>query len=515
MPADGLAMRQIKDILRLRHDAGLSFREIARSLNISVGVVSKYLQLAAVAGITWPLPDNLDEDALQQKLQPLPPPNLPTIPLPNFAEIHQELRRKGVTLQLLWEEYADDSSQEHYSYSHFCVLYREWRQRLSPTMRQTHTPGDKMFVDYCGPTVPVFDPLTGEVRHAQIFVATLGASNYTYAEATFTQQLHDWIGSHVRAFQFFGGVVRLVVPDNLKSAVSKADRFEPVLSRTYAEMLEHYDTAALPTRPKKPRDKAKVENGVQIVERWVLARLRKLTFFSLHDLNAAIFQLLDVLNHKPFKKLPGSRHSQFDALERPALKPLPAKAYEYAEWKKARPHIDYHIEIDGHYYSVPHSLMKRQLDVRITATTIECFLNNKRVAVHPRSDRRGGHSTITEHMPKSHRAHLEWTPGRFLNWALSIGPHTRDLVDHLLTNRPHPEMGFRSCLGLLSLEKRFGKERLEAACQRALALSAPTRSSVLSILESGLDSQPLPDSDIEAAEEPSVHENVRGAAYYQ
>jgi transposase len=280
-------------------------------------------------------------------------------------------------------------------------------------------------------------------------------------------------------------------------------------------MLEHYDTAALPTRPKKPRDKAKVENGVQIVERWVLARLRKLTFFSLPDLNAAIFQLLDVLNHKPFKKLPGSRHSQFEALESPALKPLPAKAYEYAEWKKARAHIDYHVEIDGHYYSVPHSLIKRQLDVRVTATTIECFLNNQRVAVHPRSDRRGGHSTITEHMPKSHRAHLEWTPGRFLNWAISIGPHTRDLVDHLLTNRPHPEMGFRSCLGLLSLEKRFGKERLEAACQRALALSAPTRSSVLSILERGLDSQPLPDSDTEAADTPSVHENVRGAAYYQ
>ena len=283
MPADELAMRQIKDILRLRHDAGLSFREIARCLNISVGVVSKYLQLAAVAGITWPPPDDLDEDALAQKLQPPPPANLSAIPLPNFAEIHQELRRKGVTLQLLWEEYADDNSHEHYSYSHFCVLYREWRQRLSPTMRLTHTPGDKMFVDYCGPTVPVFDPLTGEVRDAQIFVATLGASNYTYAEATFTQQLRDWIGSHVRAFQFFGGVVRLVVPDNLKSGVNKADRFEPVLSRTYAEMLEHYDTAALPTRPKKPRDKAKVENGVQIVERWVLARLRKLTFFSLTE----------------------------------------------------------------------------------------------------------------------------------------------------------------------------------------------------------------------------------------
>jgi transposase len=515
MPADRLAMRQIKDILRLKHDAGLSLREIARSLNLSVGVVSKYLQLAAAAGIGWPPPAELDEDALARKLQPPPPANLFTTPLPDFAELHQELRRKGVTLQLLWEEYAQANPAAHYSYTHFCLLYREWRQRLSPTMRQTHTPGDKMFVDYCGPTIPVIDSLTGEVRNANIFVAVLGASNYTYAEATFTQQLHDFVGSHVRAFEFFGGVVRLVVPDNLKSGVTKACRFEPTLSRTYAEMLEHYDTAALPARPYKPRDKAKVEAGVQIVERWVLARLRKLTFFTLTDLNLNIRRLLDALNHKPFKKLPGSRHAQFEALEKPALKPLPLQAYEYAEWKKARVHIDYHIEVDGHYYSVPHSLIKRQLDVRITATAIECFLNNQRVALHPRSDRKGGHSTIAEHMPKSHRAHLEWTPGRFLNWAITIGPFTRDLVQHLLTNRPHPEMGFRSCLGLLSLEKRFGRERLEAACQRALALSSPTRGSVLSILEKGLDSQPLPEPDTEAVAIPPVHENVRGSAYYQ
>jgi transposase len=256
MPADRLAMRQIKDILRLKHDAGLSLREIARSLNLSVGVVSKYLQLAAAAGIGWPPPAELDEDALARKLQPPPPANLFTTPLPDFAELYQELRRKGVTLQLLWEEYAQANPAAHYSYTHFCLLYREWRQRLSPTMRQTHTPGDKMFVDYCGPTIPVIDSLTGEVRNANIFVAVLGASNYTYAEATLTQQLHDFVGSHVRAFEFFGGVVRLVVPDNLKSGVTKACRFEPALSRTYAEMLEHYDTAALPARPYKPRDKS-------------------------------------------------------------------------------------------------------------------------------------------------------------------------------------------------------------------------------------------------------------------
>ena len=512
MPADRLAMHQIKDILRLRFEAGLSQREIARSLDLSVGVVSKYLQLATAAGIRWPLPDELSETALAQRLQPPTAPATPTLPLPDFAQLHQELRHKGVTLQLLWEEYAAQHPADHYSYSHFCVLYREFKRRLTPTMRQTHAPGDKLFVDYCGPTVPVVDALTGEIRQAQIFVAVLGASNYTYAEATWTQRLPDWVGAHQRAFEFFGGVPRLVVPDNLKSGVTSACRYEPLLTRTYMEMLAHYRTAALPARPYKPRDKAKVEVGVQVVERWILARLRKQTFFSLVELNLAIKDLLRQLNHRPFKKLPGARASQFAALDRPALRPLPARPYEFAEWKKARVHIDYHVEVDGHYYSVPHTLMRRQLDVRLTATTVECLLNGQRVAVHPRSDRKGGHSTLTEHMPKSHRAHLEWTPGRFLNWALEIGPHTRDLVQHLLTNRPHPEMGFRSCLGLLSLTKRFGKARLEAACQRALALGSPTRRSVVSILEKGLENQPLPEpaADTQLLD----HENIRGPAYY-
>lgn len=518
MPADRLAMRQIKDILRLRHDTGLSLRQIAHSLNLSVGVVSKYLQLAAAAGIGWPPPADLDDAALERKLQPPAAAIRSPTPSPDFTEIHQELRRKGVTIQLLWEEYAQAHPADHYSYPHFCVLYRQWRGRLSPTMRQTHAPGDKLFVDYCGPTLPIVNSVTGEVRQANIFVAVLGASNYTFVEATFTQQLRDWIVSHVRAFEFFGGVPRLIVPDNLKSGVTKACRYDPTLNRTYAEMIEHYDTAALPARPRKPRDKAKVEVGVQIVERWILARLRKQTFFTLADLNAAIRPLIEQLNHKPFKKLPGSRHSQFEAIERAALKPLPLQAYQFAEWKKARVHIDYHVEVDGHYYSVPHALIKRELDVRITLTAIECYLNHQRVAVHPRAERKGGHSTIAEHMPKSHRAHLEWTPGRFLNWAIELGPCTRDLVQQLLTGRPHPEMGFRSCLGLLSLEKRFGKQRLEAACERAIALGSPTRRSVLSLLEKGLDSQPLPESALPepAAELPFPgHENIRGSDYYQ
>jgi transposase len=369
-----------------------------------------------------------------------------------------------------------------------------------------------MFVDYAGPTVPIFDALNGQVQQAQIFVAVLGASNYTYSEATLTQSLSDWIGSHIRAFEFFGGVPQLVVPDNLKSGVHRACRYEPALNRSYSDMLAHYHSAALPARPYKPRDKAKVEVGVQVVERWLLARLRHQTFFSLADLNLALSTLLDSLNDRPFKKLVGSRRSQFEELDKPALKPLPDGRYHLAEWKKVRVHIDYHIEVDGHYYSVPHKLIRRQVEVRLTATTVECFLKGERVAAHPRSHSKGGNTTLTEHMPKAHRAHLEWSRESFLNWATGIGPQTGEMVHHLLTHRPHPEMGFRSCLGLLSLAKGYGAQRLESACSIALALGSPNRSSVASILEKGLDK--LEPREEEEASLPS-HRNIRGAAYYR
>lgn len=512
MPATRISMSQLTEVLRL-HSTGLSQRQIAQSLGLSLGVVNKYLQLAQARGLGWPLPAELTEAALWQLLEP-PAPAPPSTALvsPDFAVVHRELQRKGVTRLLLWEEYVATTPEQHYSYAQFCRLYRAWRAALKPTLRQTHAAGEKLFVDYAGQTVPIVDAATGEVRPAQIFVAVLGASNYTYAEATATQQLHDWVASHVRAFAFLGGVPQLVVPDNLKSAVRQACRYEPLLNRTYQELLTHYQTAALPARPYKPRDKAKAEVGVQIVERWLLARLRQQTFFSLSELNQALHYWLTQLNDRPFKKLPGSRRSQFEALDRPALRPLPTQPFVYAEWKKARVHIDYHVEVAGHYYSVPHTLLRRELDVRLTATTVECLFQGERVAVHPRSARAGAHTTDPAHMPKSHRAHLEWTPGRFLNWALEIGPQTRDLVQHLLTNRPHPEMGFRSCLGLLALAKRYGQPRLEAACARALALGAPTRRSVVSILEHGLEAQPLPESTLEVPL--PCHGNVRGADYY-
>lgn len=508
-----ISMRKIKDVLRLRYEAGLSYRQIAASLQLSFGTVANYLDRAATAGLTWPLAAELTDSTVEQRLFPGASrgPGYQWIE-PDWPTLHQELRRKGVTLQLLWDEYHTAHPTASYSYAQFCVRYRAWRARLTPSLRQTHKAGEKLFVDYCGPTVPIVDGLGGTVRAAAIFVAVLGTSNYTYAEATWTQSLPDWIGSHVRAFAFFGGVPQLLVPDNLKAGVRKACRYEPELNPTYAELATHYGTAVLPARPYKPRDKAKVEVGVQLVERWILARLRHQTFFSLAALNSAIHTLLAELNQRPFKKLPGSRASQFQALDQPALQPLPTQPYEYAEWRKARVHLDYHIEIHGHFYSVPYRLVRQQVDVRLTATMVEILVKGERVASHRRRKRKGAHTTLPEHMPKAHQRHLEWTPGRFLNWAATIGPATRTLVHHLLEGKPHPEQGYRSCLGLLNLVKRYGPTRLEAACAKAGAVGAFTRRSVASILEHGLDR--LPDESPPAEERPLFHENLRGPEYY-
>jgi transposase len=511
MPNPGLAMPAIKEILRLRYEARLSQREIAHSLGLSVGVVSKYLRRARARQITWPLPAEWTAAELLQRLGGAGAGESASVAALDFALIHQELQRQGVTRQLLWEEYALSTAQP-LSYPRFCAQYREWKRRLHPTLRQTHTAGDKLFLDYCGQTAEVIDGATGEARPAQIFVAVLGASNYTYVEATWTQSLPDWLASQVRALEFFGGVPRLLVPDNLKSAVTRACRYEPVLNRSYQEFLEHYGTAALPARPYKPRDKAKVEVGVQIVERWMLARLRRRRFFSLEELNRALGELLGMLNQRPFKKLPGSRQSWFQELEQPLLRPLPPQRYYYAEWKKARVHLDYHIEVDGHYYSVPHPYLRQEVDVRLTALGVEIFQHGKRLAAHPRSERKGAHTTLAEHLPKAHQAHLEWSPTRFLTWADEIGAATQEVVRYLLEQRRHPEIGYRSCLGLLSLAKRYGPARLEAACQHALALGGRSRRTVASILEKGLDRQPLPEAPRQLPL--PTHDNIRGADYY-
>lgn len=505
-------MRQIREVLRLKWECGLSDRKTGQSLNLSRPAVAEYVQRASSAGLSWPLPATLDDARLETLLFPLAPVPVGLRRAPDYALIHRELARKGVTLMLLWEEYKE-RHPEGYQYSQFCAHYRAYTQGLDLPMRQVHRAGEKCFVDYAGQTVAVCDRTTGELRQAQIFIAVLGASNFTYCEATWSQRLPDWVGSHVRALAYFKAVPQLLVPDNLRSAVSEAHRYEPIVNETYAEMAAHYGTAILPARPRRPRDKAKVEAGVQVVERWILARLRNQTFFSLTELNRAIAGLLTRLNDRAFRKLPGSRRERFESLDRPMMKPLPEVPYVFAEWKHARVHIDYHIEVARHYYSVPYRFVGRQVEVRLTANTVEAFHRAGRIASHARSRVPGGHTTVPEHMPRAHREYAAWTPTRLIEWAAKTGPATSRLVEQIMASRAHPQQGFRSCLGILRLEKRYGNSRLEAACMRSLKLGATSYRSLESILRRGLDSAALPERP-----DPSpiiTHGNVRGAKYYQ
>jgi transposase len=506
-------MRKIKEVLRLKFDGGQTNRRIARSCRISRPTVADYLLRFEEAGLTWPVAEALDDATLEHKLFPAALASATEQrPVPHWGEVHRELRRKGVTLTLLWHEYKV-AYPEGYQYSWFCDQYRAWSAKLDVVMRQEHRAGEKLFVDYAGQSVEVVDRHTGEIRAAAIFVAVLGASSYTYAEATWTQQLPDWIGSHVRAFSFFGGTSELLVPDNLRSGVSKAHRYEPDLNPTYQDLASHYGVAVLPARVRKPRDKAKAEAGVLLVERWILAALRNRTFFSLQEVNREIARLLERLNARPFKKLPGSRRELFEQIDRPALRPLPAQPYEFAEWKKVRVNIDYHVEVDAHYYSVPYQLVRKSLEARFTERTVECFHKGQRVASHPRSRLKGRHTTVPEHMPASHRSYAEWTPQRLVRWAAKTGPATASVVQSILERRAHPQQGFRSALGILRLGKSFGEERLEAACRRALRLGACSYKSIESILRQGLDRQALPEQqELELSIE---HENIRGSDYYR
>ena len=511
MPRPRSAMRKIKEVLRLTFAEGLSRRRVGAAVGLPTTTVFDYVRRAARAGLGWPLPDELDDSALERRL--LKMAERPSSrPEPDWERVHRELRRKGVTLQLLWLEHKEQHPNGH-QYSQFCRRYRLWQRQLDVVMRQEHRAGEKCFVDYAGQTVPIIDAQTGELMMAaEIFVGVLGASNFTYAEAFPSQELPHWIAGHVHAFSFFGGSTQIVVPDNLRSGVTRAHRYEPELNRSYAEMAAHYGCVIIPARPRRPRDKAKVEQGVLLVERWILARLRDRTFFSLAELNAAIRELLVGLNHKPFKKMAGSRQSLFAELERPALRPLPQRPYEYATWRVARVNIDYHVEVDRHYYSVPYQLVGAQVDVRLTAHTVELLHRGRRVASHLHSDQRGRHTTEGAHMPESHRRHLEWTPSRIVRWAAETGPQTALLVGGVMESRPHPEQGFRSCLGIMRLGTRYGAARLEAASTRALAIKAFSYRSVESILKTGLDREPLPTAPAERALR--EHENLRGPRYY-
>jgi transposase len=506
-------MRKIRDVLRYRHTTDLSLEGIARALKLSKGVVAKYLKLAEGAELTWPLPDDLDDAGLDRRLYPREPVVRAASRIePDYARIHQELKHKGMTLLLLWEEYRADIGVGAYQYTAFCTRYRTWAGKLKRSMRQVHRVGEKLFADYAGPTLPLIDTSTGEIRRAQIFVAVLGASNYTYACATDGQTQADWLKGIGQALSFIGGVTELIVPDNPRALIAIANRYEPEPNRATAEFAAHYGTVILPARPRRPQDKAKVEVGVQIVERWIMARLRHRRFFSLAELNAAIAELLIELNTRPFKKLPGCRRTAFEVLDAPFLRPLPASPYVMADWKRARVNIDYHVEFEHHYYSVPHQLVRQEVELRITRAIVEVLAHGRRVASHPRNARKGGYTTTPEHMPAAHRAHAGWTPAKMVNWAETVGAATGQLVERLLEEKKHPEQGYRACLGLMRLARTVGHERMEAACERALAIGSHRYRSVASILDKGLDRQPV---GAHPTEQPlPEHANVRGSAYY-
>lgn len=508
-------MRKLREVLRLRYELKLGYQQIGRSCAIGVGTVHKYLKRAEAAGLTWPLPEGWDEARLEAAL--FPPVERPARkdqprPLPDFAAIHSELRQhKHLTLQLLWEEYRQ-AHPDGYRYSRFCYLYQRWRSKLDVVLRQEHKAGEKMFVDWAGATIPVHDRHTGEVGQALLFVAALGASSYTWAEAMRDQQMESWLRGHVHAFEHFHGIPALAVPDNTKTGVSRAHRYDPDLNPTYYNFAQHCGFGIVPARPRKPRDKAVVENAVQVAQRWIVAALRHRKFFSLEELNVAIGELLTKLNHRPFRKKEGSRAGLWESVDRPALKPLPTEPFDLSQWSRARVNIDYHVAFNSNFYSVPYNLVHELVEIRSTPTTVEILHKGVRVASHPRGRGDGKAITNHEHRPKSHRAHLEWTPSRMVHWASTIGPNTARLFQRIMDDKPHPEMGYRGCLGIIRLAQKYSAARVEAAAERALLTGACRYRSVESILKNSLDQVPL-SAPPPAATPP--HDNIRGSEYFQ
>jgi len=505
-------MRKISEVLRQRHELNHSYRVIAKSLNISITTTSEYLRRAKLADIQWPLPEGTSEEVLYEKL--FLPANRKTGKRihPDWTWVHQELRKKGVTLLLLWREYRE-AAPDGFGYTQFCSHYRQYSKSISPVMRQIHKAGEKCFVDYAGMTVPWVDLSTGAIQEAQIFVGSLGASQFTFVEATASQQLHDWIGSHVRMFEVFQGVPAVLVPDNLKSGVTKSHRYDPDINQNYQEFSEHYGCAIVPARASKPKDKAKVENAVGCVEKQILAPLRHHTFTSLDEINRAIRERLTVFLNQSFQKMNTSRRELYEILDKPALKPLPPEPYEYAEWKVGKLHIDYHFLFEHHHYSAPHKFIHQSVEIRGTARTVECFHKGIRIAVHPRSFKRYGYSTLHTHMPEAHRKQAEWSPERMHRWAEKIGPKTAAFIDMMIAARAFPEQAYRACLGVLRLSQKYSEERLEKACAKGLFVGATRYSQIESMLKHGLEQDPEI-SGIVTLPIPS-HDNIRGPGYYQ
>jgi transposase len=513
-------MRKIKEVLRLRLECHLSEREIARSCQISRTTVTDYLRRAALAGLNWTEAAALDEARILERLFPVAPPvaraEVKVWPAPDFQYIYDQLRtyrKYNLTLTQLWTEYKE-AHPDGYQYSQFCEHYRRWRGKLDYVMRQEHRAGEKLFLDYCD-GLSFVNPFTGELSLTQLFVAVWGASNYTYAEATLSQTLPDWVRSHVHAFEYFQRVPHVLVPDNLKSGVDKACKYEPELNPTYTDLAEHYGCAVIPARPYRPRDKAKVETGVLIAQRWILAVLRHRTFYSLGEINAAIRQCLERLNTRPLRKAQKSRRELFTSLDYPSALPLPPTPYEYAEWLKARVNLDYHIQVDSHYYSVPYQLLHERLDIRQTAATIEAFHRGQRIAAHVRSYIQGGYTTLKEHMPSQHRAYAEWSPARFIQWAGKIGEATALLVQQVLGGRAYQEQAFRACLGIIQLSRSYTPERVEAAARRALKYRTCSYRSMKAILSGGLDQRLDQDEPSAGQLSLPLHQNIRGPEYYK
>ncbi len=511
MPNKRLSMRKIVEVLRLSLRDKRSVREVASLTNTSRWSVEEYVRRAAAAGIGYPLPDGLTETELESRLFP-PKPVKPSKRVePDYGAIHQELRNKHVTLDILWRDYKAQNPESGYQYSAFCERYRRWLVTLSVTMRQHHAPGEKLFVDYAGATMSVIDSNNGEVRQAQLFIGVMGASNYTYVEATWSQTVSDWIGSHERMLRYLGAAPTIIVPDNLKAAVIRYVEDEPVLNPTYERWSDHYGIAIIPARPRSPKHKAKVEAGVLVVERWIVAALRKHRFFSLSELNAEIARLLTLLNNRPFKKLPGNRATAFATMDKPAMQALRADGFVMGEWMRRRVGVDYHVEVAGHYYSVPYRLARQEVDVRVSEHTVEAFFRNERIASHVLNPDKGRHSTDASHMPNSHRVMKGWTPERFMERAQRIGPSATTVMERWLHSRRHPEQGFRSCRALLGLLETFSAQDVELACIQALALNASNIRSIRNLLKNGMVQRP----NLAAQSSlPFEHANVRGPKYY-
>ena len=510
MPNPGIDIQKLRELIRLSLDVKLSNRRISKILSVSRKTVGNYVRRLKSAGLIYETAKDLGDADLQALLLSRSAP-IRDRPVPDWVEVKNELAKKNVTLMLLWDEYIE-KYPEGYAYSRFCGLFRKWNKSLDCSMRQTHKAGEKLFVDWAGTKVPIHDSITGEVHEACVFVATMGASNYTYAEAFWTMELQDWIEAHVRAFSFLGGVPDLTVPDNPKTGVTKACFYDPVLNRTYAELAEHYNTTIVPTRVRKPKDKAIVENGVGNVSRRILAALRNRRFYSLAELNKEILRRRDEFNNRSFQKMPGCRRTRFETIDKPALKPLPKNPFVFGVWRTATVHIDYHIEIERHYYSVPYEFRGKKVNVRTSARTIEIFYNNKRVASHIRKHLRPGtHTTLAEHMPSNHRKYNDWSPERFRSWARKIGSSTEEVIISIFESRNHPEQAFRSCLGVLHLTKKYSSERLEAACRRALKYKCRfSRKTIECILKNNRDKM----DEQEEAKPPIQHDNIRGPEHF-